>query len=365
MDKNNYCIIMAGGVGSRFWPVSRNAYPKQFLDILGLGKSFIQLTYDRFANIVPEENILVVTTTQYLDIVKEQLPHMKEENILLEPYKRNTAPCIAYATYKLYSKNPDATVIVSPSDHLIVGENNFLDTILSALNYASRNNELLTIGIKPTRPDTNYGYIQANKSESRIMNEHSIYAVKTFTEKPNEELAKVFLETGEFFWNSGMFIWNLRTIKSEMEKFLPEVTTLFNGGEKYYYTLKEEEFIRRVYEECPAISIDYGIMEKTNKAVVFLSNFGWSDIGTWGSLYNQSSSKDAYGNIIKTSNVLVEKVTKTTIHEENKDKLVVARNLDNFIIVDTEDVLLICPREDSVMKEILVDLTVKEKSKYL
>lgn len=365
MNNNFYCIIMAGGIGSRFWPISRNARPKQFLDILDLGKSFLQMTFDRFANIVPKENILIVTAAQYRDLVKEQLPDVEDDNILLEPFKRNTAPCIAYATYKLYVKNPDATVVVTPSDHFITGENFFCETITSAMEHASHREELFTIGINPTRPETNFGYIQANKGISRMINGHSAYEVKTFTEKPNADLAKVFLETGEFFWNSGMFIWKLSAIKSELEKCLPEVTTLFDGGEKYFYTDQEKDFIQRVYSNCQAISIDYGVMEKTQKAWVILSNFGWSDVGTWNSIYERSPNRDGSGNIIKSNNADVAHVTNSIIKEENPQKLIVVRNLDNFIVVDTDDVLMICPKEDVVIKDIVTGLGMKDNNKYL
>ena len=287
MNPNHYCIIMAGGIGSRFWPMSRQARPKQFIDILGIGRTFLQMTFDRYAQIVPAENILVVTAQRYHSLVREQLPEIPEDNILLEPYKRNTAPCVAYATYKLYKKNPDATVIVAPADHLIIGEEHFRDTIRTALSVAEKSDRLYTIGIEPTRPETNYGYIQINKPVCKKAGSHVSYQVKTFTEKPNADLAKVFLETREFFWNSGMFIWSLKAIKAEMERCLPEVTTLFHGGEAYYGTAGEADFVRRVYEDCPAISIDYGVMEKTQKAWVFLSDFGWSDLGTWESVYER------------------------------------------------------------------------------
>ena len=356
---------MAGGVGSRFWPVSRNARPKQFLDILGIGKTFLQMTYERFEKIIPADNILIVTSVQYSNLVREQLPQVKDDNILFEPYKRNTGPCVAYATYKLYSKNPDAVVVVAPSDHLIVGEDFFLDTISSVMDYAANNDDLFTIGVKPTAPNTNYGYIQANKAKDKIINQHTAYPVKTFTEKPDADLAKVFLETGEFFWNSGMFIWNLKTIKKELELCLPEVASLFAKGEGKYYTPEERYIIQRVYEESPAISIDYGLMEKTKKAWVFLANFGWSDVGTWGSLYDQSPDKDENGNVVRADNVLLEKVNDTLVQCENKDKLMVVRGLDNFMVIDTPDVLMVCPREDAVVKEILMDMTVKEKTKYL
>ena len=365
MNHNYYCIIMAGGIGSRFWPVSRQARPKQFIDILGIGKTFLQMTFERYASIVPEDNILIVTAERYHDLVREQLPQIKEENILLEPYKRNTAPCIAYATYKLLKKNPAATVVVAPSDHLLIGEEAFRDTILTALDTASQTDRLYTIGIDPTRPETNYGYIQVNKSVSSKVGEHASFQVKTFTEKPNADLARVFLETGEFFWNSGMFIWNLQSIKAEMERCLPEVTTLFRGGEDMYYTPAESGFIRRVYEDCPAISIDYGVMEKTRKAWVFLSDFGWSDLGTWDSVYERVPKSDD-GNVISVSVPMIDEVTNSIVLCGEKQKLVVARGFDNLMIIDMPDVLLVCHRDDKTVKDIVTDLTMKDKiDRYL
>ena len=365
MNANHYCIIMAGGIGSRFWPMSRQSRPKQFIDILGIGRTFLQMTFDRYASIVPAENILVVTAERYEALVREQLPEIPQENILLEPYKRNTAPCVAYATYKLYQKNPAATVIVAPADHLIIGEDRFRDTILTTLDMAANSDYLFTIGIEPTRPETNYGYIQINKSVCKKAGSHVSYQVKTFTEKPNADLAKVFLDTGEFFWNSGMFIWSLEAIKSEMERCLPEVTTLFSGGEKFYYTDGEADFIRRVYEDCPAISIDYGVMEKTQKAWVFLSDFEWSDLGTWESVYERVAKNDD-GNVISGGVPMVDDVTDSIVLCENPQKLVVARGLENVMVIDMSDVLLVCHRDDKTVKDIVTDLTMKDKiDKYL
>ena len=365
MNHNHYCIIMAGGIGSRFWPMSRQARPKQFIDILGIGKTFLQMTYERYAQIVPAENILIVTAERYRSLVKEQLPSMPDDNILLEPFKRNTAPCVAYATYKLYKKNPDATVIVAPADHLIIGEQQFADTILAALKAAETNDRLYTIGIEPTRPETNYGYIQINKAFSEKVDKHASFQVKTFTEKPNAELARVFLETGEFFWNSGMFIWSLKSIKAEMERCLPEVTTLFKGGEEFYCTNGEAAFIRRVYEDCPSISIDYGVMEKTQKAWVFLSDFGWTDLGTWESVYEQAP-KDKAGNVVSAPVRMIDEVEGSVILETNPDKMIVARGFDRMMVVDMPDVLLVCRRDDKTVKDIVTDLTMKDKiDRYL
>jgi len=361
--ENKYCIIMAGGIGSRFWPVSRNAKPKQFLDILGTGSSFLQETFRRFQKIVPADNILIVTSEQYKDLVKEQLPMMKDENILLEPHRRNTAPCIAYATYKLYKKDSEAVVVVAPSDHLILNEELFLNTISNALDYAASHNELFTLGIKPTRPETGYGYIQTNSNERMEINGNVAYGVKTFTEKPNAELAKVLVESGEFLWNSGIFIWNLETIKGELEKYLPEIANSFKDGAEVYYTPAEEAFIKGVYEACNGISIDYGVMEKTDKSWVFEASFGWSDLGTWHSLYCQSE-KDAQGNMVKASEVMMDGVRESIVVSQKQGKLVVIKGLDNYMVVDTDDVLMICPRDEVAFKNVITDLTVNEMNKY-
>ena len=363
MDNKHYCIIMAGGIGSRFWPVSRNSKPKQFLDILGTGKTFIQQTYERFLKIVPQENILVVTSSQYEALVKEQLPDILSENILLEPYRKNTAPCIAYATYKLSSINPDASVVVAPSDHLILNEDMFTDTIRNGLEYADRENVLITLGIKPVRPETAYGYIQYNKGKSMNISGNTAYMVKTFTEKPDTDMAKVFIESGEFLWNSGIFIWNLRTIKEELEKYQGEITSLFSKGEGLYYTENEPEFIESVYENCPSISIDYGVMEKTDKAVVYPAPFGWSDLGTWASLAVQLG-KDEDGNTVRADKVLLEDVRKSLVISDEPGKLITAANLDNFMIINTKDVLMICPRDETIFKNIITDLSLEELTDF-
>ncbi|MBR0500233.1 MAG: mannose-1-phosphate guanylyltransferase [Bacteroidales bacterium] len=356
---------MAGGIGSRFWPASRQSKPKQFIDILGVGRTFLQMTFDRYARIVPPENIIIVTAERYAKLVREQLPDVSDDNVLLEPYKRNTAPCVAYATYKLFSRNPDATVVVAPSDHLIIGDEQFQDTIRTALENAEHSMNLYTIGIDPTRPETNYGYIQINKAVTKRIGRHESYQVKTFTEKPNADLAKVFLETREFFWNSGMFIWNLKAIKAELERCLPEVTTLFRGGEQFYYTPAESDFIRRVYEDCPAISIDYGVMEKTQKAWVFLSDFGWSDLGTWDAVYERVA-KDSDGNVISGGVPMVDDVRGSIVLCDDRRKLVVARGFENLMVIDLKDVLLVCHRDDKTVKDIVTDLTMRDKiDRYL
>jgi len=365
MDKNHYCIIMAGGIGSRFWPASRNSKPKQFLDILGTGKTFIQQTYERFLKVVPKENILVVTSAQYEALVKEQLPDLLPENILLEPYRKNTAPCIAYAAYKLETLNPNASMVVAPSDHLILNEDEFIATIKSALEYTEQNDSLITLGIKPTRPETAYGYIQYNKKLGIDITGSTAYKIKTFTEKPDVDLAKVFIDSGEFLWNSGIFIWNLRTIKGELERHQSEIASLFAKGRDIYNTHKESEFIENVYEACPSISIDYGIMEKTDKAIVYPASFGWSDLGTWESLYVQLDKDDqGRNNAVKAERVMLNEVRDSLIISDEPGKLIVAANLDGYMIVNTEDVLMICPRDEATFKNIITDLVVKELSDF-
>lgn len=365
MNKDHYCIIMAGGTGTRFWPVSRAARPKQFLDILGVGKSFLRMTFFRYAQIVPMENIYVVTSENYAELVKGQIPQLYEENLILEPLKRNTAPCVAYATYKILKRNPNATAIIAPSDHNLSGMDNFRDTMTCALDYASANDALLTIGVQPTHPNTNYGYIQANMKSAETVGSHNVYKVKTFTEKPNSDLARIFIETGEFFWNSGMFIWNLNSFKAELEKCLPDMAEIFKRGNEYYDTPNEEEYIRQAYRDCASISIDYGVMEKTRKAKVFMADFGWSDVGTWTSVYEHSPQKDGESNLVAAADAIVTDVKDSIIREDKEGKLVVVRGLENYLVIDTEDALMICPKNDEVVKQIVGDLTLKDKTRYL
>ena len=354
---------MAGGIGSRFWPVSRNSKPKQFLDILGVGKSFLQQTFERSSQIIEKDNILIVTSIQYKELVMEQLPGINPDNVLLETYRRNTAPCLAYATYKILKKNPAATVVVAPSDHLIINDSLFLKTIENALEYAAGHNVLLTLGINPTRPETAYGYIQANKSEEVIIGDKPAYLVKTFTEKPNIELAGVFVKSGEFLWNSGIFIWNIQTIKKELEQHQPGIASMFSKGKDIYYTPSEAEFIKSVYEDCTSISIDYGIMEKTEKAIVYPASFGWSDLGTWEALYSEAD-RDENGNHVVGEETLVSDVKGSVVVTQEKNKLVVVKGLQNFMVINTDDVLLVCPREEAAFKGVLTDLPLNEFMKY-
>lgn len=364
MNKNNcYCVIMAGGSGTRFWPVSRTAMPKQFLDVADTGKTFIRHTYERFIKIVPKDNILVVTAARYRDLVKQQIPELDNRNILLEPYSRNTAPCIAYATYTLLQRNPEAQMVVTPSDHLIDDEELFVRTISYAFDYVAKHDVLMTLGIIPTRPDTNYGYIQAHGGKD--VHESKVpMPVKTFTEKPDKELAQVFINSGEFFWNSGIFVWKAQTIREEMEKHLPEVTGLFSDWERAIGTSVEEEFIARAYTDCLNISIDYGVMEKTERAWIYPAKFDWQDVGTWESLYNYIPKKDNAGNAINTEKTLIENSRDMLIISPSRKKLVAVKGLENYMVIDTDDVLVVCPKDDRKFKELMSGIAMPEFEKY-
>jgi mannose-1-phosphate guanylyltransferase len=335
---------MAGGIGSRFWPLSRANKPKQFLDILGTGKTFIRQTYERFARIIPAQNFLVVTGVDYKELVLSEIPEFNENQVLCEPMRRNTAPCIAYATYKLLKKNPDAKVIVTPSDHIIFNENKFLEVMLNSLAYADNNNALVTVGLHPTRPETGYGYIQIEKTDAPVCKD-TICKVRTFTEKPNTETAKLFLESGEFYWNSGIFIWSLTAIKNALITYLPDIAEIFSTGIDKYDTDEEESFIFEAYSQCYNISIDYGLMEKAENVFVFAADFGWSDVGTWNSLYLQLD-KNEERNAMKNAKTYLSDVSNSMIDSANPDKLIVVKGLDNYLIVDTNDVLMICPRNN-------------------
>lgn len=343
--------------------MSRTARPKQFLDVADTGKTFIRQTYERFLRVVPQDNIIVVSSVRYRDLVMEQIPELPEENLLLEPYSRNTAPCIAYATYTLLRRDPEARMVVAPSDHFIQDEELFARTISYAFDYISENDTLMTLGILPTRPDTNYGYIQATGGKEAFRSEVPM-PVKTFTEKPDKELAQVFINTGEFFWNSGIFIWKARTIREEMEKHLSEVTSLFAGWERALGSPLEEEFIARAYTDCANISIDYGVMEKTDRAWIYPARFDWQDIGSWESLYNFLPDKDENGNAIGAEKVLIEGSSEVMVISPERKKLVAVRGLENFMIIDTEDVLVICPKDDRKFKEFISGIAMPEYEKY-
>ena len=332
-----YCVIMAGGVGTRFWPKSRKSMPKQFLDILGNGKSFIRMTFERFAQSIAPENFLVVTNRNYKSLVLEHLPELKPEQILCEPVGRNTAPCISYAANYLKSKCANSLMVVTPSDHYVANEQEFSATLQSCIEFTSQNDALMTIGINPTRPETGYGYIQRSCN-------NLISAVKCFTEKPNLEVAQAFIRSGEFLWNSGIFIWKTSTILAAIEQHLPDMHSLFASISEHYGKPTEAEAIAGVFAQCRAISIDYGVMECADNVYVRSGDFGWSDIGTWGSLY-QHSRKDKYANV-KPSEGCYTYDTRNSIISIPKNKVAIINGLRDYIVVDTEDVLMICPRSD-------------------
>ena len=349
---------MAGGIGSRFWPLSRVVKPKQFLDILGVGRTFLQQTFDRFSTIIPKENFLIVTSVKYKDLVLEQLPELKEEQVLLEPLRRNTAPCLAYAAYKIKTKNPDANLIVAPSDHIILKEEEFVRQIKNGLQFVKENDALLTLGIKPNRPETGYGYIQVKK-RAKFNEFANLYKVKTFTEKPDEQMANVFVESGEFFWNSGIFIWSLQSLLKAFDAHLKNVSSLFEKGMKLYNTSNEVHFIKKTYSECPAISIDYGIMEKAKNVYVLTADFGWSDLGTWGSLY-ENKEKDSNGNVINGDNILTYN-TKNCIVNISNQKVAVLQGLDGYIVAESNETLMICRKEDEhQIKQFVTDVKIKK-----
>jgi mannose-1-phosphate guanylyltransferase len=360
MNKNNYVAIMAGGIGSRFWPMSRTNFPKQFLDILNTGRTLIQSTFDRFATFIPVENIYIVTADAYRDIVKQQLPDIPEENILCEPSRKNTAPCIAYVSYKLAQLNPDANLICAPADHLILDVEAFKQTCLSALEFTDHIKALLTLGIKPTNPNTGYGYIQFEP----LAVSNNVYKVKTFTEKPDRDLAKTFVASGDFLWNAGIFVWQVRNIVKAFEQLLPELHEMFDAEKSNYNTPKEKEAIDRIYPQCVNISIDYGIMEKADNVYVIPSSFGWSDLGTWASAY-ETIEKDYLDNAVAGNQVMIFDATKNMIHADNK-KLIVVQGLEDYIIVDTKDVLLICQKDkEQEIKEYVAEVKRNKGEKYI
>ncbi len=336
---NNYIGIMAGGIGSRFWPQSRQKRPKQFLDILGTGKTLIQSTYERFKKIVPEDHIYIITGQNYVALVKEQLPTIQDHQIIAEPSRRNTGPCVAYMAHKLHALNPQANFVIAPSDHLITEEDVFATAINKALQFANSYDSLVTLGIRPTRPDTGYGYIQYLDNSEK----NEIYRVKTFTEKPSYEIAKTFLESGDFLWNSGIFIWSVGSILAAFAKYQPDINDLFKEGTDLYNTPQETAFIENTYAQCRNISIDYAIMEYANNVFVIPASFGWSDLGTWTSLW-EKYPKD-YANNSVADNVLLYDSAGCMVMAPDK-KLVIVQGLEDCCVVDTEDVLLICKLAD-------------------
>lgn len=355
MNSNQYCIIMAGGSGTRFWPLSRTDSPKQFLEILDTGKTFIRSTYERFAKFILPENIIIVTTARYRERILREVPELLPENLLIEPYGRNTAPCIAYATYTLLKRNPDAVTVVSPTDQVIENEEGFRETMLGALDYARQNKVLVAVGVRPTRPDSNYGYIQVTGGKDAC-NGTGAMKVKTFTEKPDKALAKVFVDSGEFFWNSGIFAWRAQAIRENLERYLPEITNLFKGWEKAIGSRAEGEFIERAYTDCINKSLDYALMEKAEDVWLYPAGFRWADIGAWDSLHEILPRKDPDGNAVLADKSLISEDKGNLIISENKGKLMAVKGLENFIVIDTPDVLLICPKDEKKFKDFVSGL---------
>ena len=348
---------MSGGVGSRFWPYSRKNLPKQFLDFFGTGRSLLQQTFDRFNKLIPTENILIVTNELYANLVQKQLPQLNPQQILLEPSRRNTAPCIAWASYHIRALNPNANIVVAPSDHLILKEDEFLTAVENGLEFVAKADKLLTLGIKPNRPETGYGYIQIADKEA-----DNVYKVKTFTEKPELELAKVFVASGEFYWNSGLFMWNVNSIIKAFETHLPAVAK--NLKSNTYGTPQEMEFINKNFPACTNVSIDFGVMEKADNVYVSLGDFGWSDLGTWGSLYDLSE-KDEDGNVTLKCH------TKLYNSQDNiivlpSGKLAVVAGMKGYLIAESNNVLLICPKdEESAIRNYVNDAQVKFGDEFI
>jgi mannose-1-phosphate guanylyltransferase len=361
MNKNNYVAIMAGGIGSRFWPMSRTNYPKQFLDILNTGKTLLQSTYDRYHAFIPNQNIYIVTSEEYIPIIQQQLPQLPPENIIGEPERKNTAPSIAYISFKLQKMNPEANLIVAPSDHLIEDPQKFQHNCLQALNFTARNNAFVTLGIKPTNPNTGYGYIQKECSTTNIP---GIYPVKRFTEKPDRETATAFVNSGEYFWNSGIFIWKVRDIISAFRLHSPDLYDVFLPGLADFNTAKEKAAITHIFNYCTSISIDYAIMEKAKNVFVIPADFNWSDLGTWNSAW-EIFEKDEAQNAIAGENTLLVDSNGCVIHSTEK-KLVMVGGMDDLIVVNTKDALLICKKEnEQQIKEYLVKIKQTKGEVYL
>jgi len=359
METPRYCVIMCGGVGSRFWPYSRASRPKQFIDFFGTGRSLLQMSVDRLKDIVPPENIIIMTNEQYAGIVAEQLPEVAPSQILCEPARRNTAPCIAWAAHHIRNMAPNASIMVAPSDHLIMRVDEFRRCVINAFEFIEQHDAIVTMGIKPNRPETGYGYIQAGEHVST-----DFCAVKTFTEKPNAELAQVFLDSGEFYWNSGMFFWSAPCICNALKSYAPDVSHVFEMGDGVYGTAREQAFINEHYPSCPNISIDFAVMEKAPNVYVECVDIGWSDLGTWGSLY-ENSPKNIDGNVTQNCKALMYDCHDNVVAIKG-DKILVASGLTDYIIADEDDALLIVPKsEEQKIKIYVNEVKAKFGDKFL
>lgn len=358
MGANIYVVIMAGGSGTRFWPYSRDAKPKQFLDVIGTGRSLLQMTFDRFLETTDADKIWVVSNEKYEGLIKEQLPEIANHQILLEPEKRNTAPCIAYASYKIMKRDPHAVLVVSPADHVIFKEKEFTQVIKKSIDTAGKEEKLITIGIRPSRPETGYGYIQYLSDPGT-----SIKKVKTFTEKPEASLAAKFIESGDFLWNSGIFVWSVEAITKAFEKYDEETANLFADGLPDYFTDNEAKFIKKTYSQCKNISIDYAIMEKAKNVYVVPASFGWSDLGSWNALH-EIKEKDENENVVEGNALIYD--SKDNYIKAKKNKIVVIQGLEGFLIADFEDVLLVCKKEDSsLFRDFITDVKANKGEKYI
>lgn len=341
--KNNHLVIMAGGVGSRFWPMSTAEKPKQFIDVLGVGRTLLQLTLDRFEGICDPQNVWVVTNEKYADIVRQQLPEVPAGNVLCEPCRRNTAPCIAYVSWRIKKKDPKANVVVTPSDHIVVNGEEFRRVVNQCMKFTSETDAIVTLGMKPTRPETGYGYIQADLSTSSPRNKE-IFRVDSFREKPSQEKAMEYIRNKSYFWNAGIFIWGVGTIVNAFRVYQPAINRVFESLLPVYGTPREQEEINKRFPECESISVDYAIMEKAEEIYVFPASFGWSDLGTWGSLL-ENSERDIHGNSLIGENIDVYETTNCIVHA-TQEKRVVVQGLDGFIVAECDNTLLICRLSD-------------------
>lgn len=349
VTNNNHLVIMAGGVGSRFWPMSTSDYPKQFIDVLGCGRTLIQLTFDRFKGLCPIENMWVVTSDSYADEVKRQLPELLDDHILREPCRRNTAPCIAYVSWKIKARNPKANVVVTPSDHIVLDVKEFQRVIASAMKFTYYSDAILTLGMKPTRPETGYGYIEADLSYPSTNNKE-IYRVDSFKEKPDLATAERYVKKKSFFWNSGIFVWNVSTIVNAFRVYQPAISKVFERMLPHYYTPKEQEIINSEFPKCESISLDYAIMEKAEEIFVFPANFGWSDLGTWGSML-LNMPRDNYNNALIGENIRMFESKNCVVHTMQEKKVVI-QGLDGYIVAEKDNCLLICQlSEEQRIKE--------------
>lgn len=342
---------MAGGVGTRFWPYSRNSKPKQFLDVLGTGKTLLQSTYERFLPICPKENIFIVTNEEHIDLTRSQLPDVHPDQLLAEPMRKNTAPCIAFACHKIARKNDRAVVVISPADHLIMNDDEFQDTVRKSAEFAKTQDKLITLGIKPVRPETGYGYIQYLEGKSPLKK------VKTFTEKPELSLAKKFIESGDFVWNSGIFIWGVQAFFASFSQYLPEMAEVFDELAPKLYTPDEKAAIGTAYAQCKSISIDYGIMEKAANVYVWLSTFTWSDLGSWGSLFD-NSQKDVNNNVVNAEALIYD--TRNSIVKAGAGKLVVVQGLNGYLVGAFDNVVIVCEKDkEELFRRLVNDLKSK------